>query len=112
MICHAYDYSGRTLISKEERAPTHAKDYCDRCGDCLDCCQGDICVDGHAKHFWVVYQDAPNASTAGRLVTDAAMGEIAAKIELATANQRKADIAPHIDDCPCAWCRVDRDNLT
>jgi len=55
MACYIYNHSGQTLIRKEERTPVHLQDFCDRCGDCLDCYGGDGCVDGHKEHYWVIY---------------------------------------------------------
>lgn len=63
MICHIYNQSGTVLLRKEEREPVHARDYCERCGDCLECYESG-CVDGHNEHFGVIYQDDDAATEA------------------------------------------------
>jgi hypothetical protein len=58
MIMHIYDYRGARLIGKIIAEPECGHDFCDRCGDCLDCYGGDPCWDndrGNGDHFWVRY---------------------------------------------------------
>lgn len=41
-----------------EAAPIHDEDFCDSCGDCLDCYGDDPCGRyGDEGHMWVVYED-------------------------------------------------------
>ena len=47
------------LLRVIEAVPVHNKDFCDSCGDCLACCDGDLCeanMDG--EHYWVGYETA------------------------------------------------------
>ena len=86
MICYIYDELGRILIRKEERTPVHSQDFCDRCGDCLDCYQDDGCVDGNHSHFWVIYGDSEQVNTPPQSPTaspSASQGEIIALKEQA-----------------------------
>jgi hypothetical protein len=41
----------------EEAEPECGEDFCDACGDCLDCYGGDPCYESKSgEHFWVVYE--------------------------------------------------------
>jgi hypothetical protein len=38
--------------------PRHGEDFCDACGDCLDCYWDDPCGRyGDEGHIWVIYED-------------------------------------------------------
>ena len=58
MIMHVYhgDLDGKK-IGKIIADPECGKDFCDSCGDCLDCYGGDPCWDAgeSGDHFWVRY---------------------------------------------------------
>lgn len=59
---HIYNARGDTLLEVVDDTPECGEDFCDRCGDCLNC-TGDKCYprgdgdDGYSSHFWVVYQE-------------------------------------------------------
>jgi hypothetical protein len=54
---HIYDNQDK-LIEIVEAEPVCGLDFCDSCGDCLNCYGGDECLEGYdGKHYWVVYQD-------------------------------------------------------
>ena len=45
---------------EERGGPKCGKDFCDSCGDCLNCYFGDPCVHNKSgKHRWVIYQPIP-----------------------------------------------------
>ena len=55
-----YDAKGIHLLRTEEAEPECGVDFCDSCGDCLECYGGDWC--GHNReegHRWVVYEETP-----------------------------------------------------
>ena len=52
-----YDFYGEKLLREEIADPVHGKDFCDRCGDCLDCYGDDPCSDG-GDHVWIEYEDS------------------------------------------------------
>lgn len=55
---HIYASNGIDLLRTVDAEPVHGEDYCDECGDCLDCNSGDPCVVGSDdQHFWVEYID-------------------------------------------------------
>jgi hypothetical protein len=59
-----YDVTGTNLIRIDEEAdPECGVDFCDDCGDCLSCYEGDDCggVEGRC-HAWVVYEEEPKYS--------------------------------------------------
>lgn len=61
---HVYSRQTDKLIRVEDAEPECGKDFCDRCGDCLDCYGGDPCWDGSESagdHFWVTYEDEKGA---------------------------------------------------
>jgi hypothetical protein len=42
----------------EEIAPRCGEDFCEVCGDCLDCYGGDDCSQSESgAHLWMVYED-------------------------------------------------------
>lgn len=56
MIAHVEQPDGATRT--EDRTPVCGKDFCDRCGDCLEC-YGGFCFDGSEEfeeHLWVIYR--------------------------------------------------------
>lgn len=56
MTRHVYDESGTTLIRIGEAEPVCGEDFCDKCGDCLDCYGSDPCPCGSTTaHLWVQY---------------------------------------------------------
>ncbi len=54
-------YRGNDLILVEKSMkPVCGEDFCDTCGDCLNCYGDDPCYHGDgfkAKHVWVFYQE-------------------------------------------------------
>lgn len=60
MIKRIYDHRGEKQLRTEIATPNCGEDFCDRCGDCLDCYGGDPCpeADGLA-HSWVEYEKEP-----------------------------------------------------
>jgi len=57
MKCLIVDYDTCKTIEVVEAKPVHGKDFCDLCGDCLDCYVDDPCPDTKdGKHSWVVYE--------------------------------------------------------
>ena len=44
-------------FKNEDRTPQCGKDFCDTCGDCLHCYEGDPCFTGRdrGKHIWLIY---------------------------------------------------------
>jgi len=56
MICHIYDRDTGKWVRDAEGDPECGKDFCDECGDCLECYHGDTCEGGCA---WVRYADNP-----------------------------------------------------
>ena len=57
MRCRIYDDKTLQFIREEEREPQCGEDFCDSCGDCLDCYGDDLCPgteDG--EHRWVIYE--------------------------------------------------------
>lgn len=56
MIRYVYNMNDLdTLLRVEEATPECGEDFCDRCGDCLDCYGSDPCANG-GEHFWVEYE--------------------------------------------------------
>ena len=56
MLKHIYDDRGETLLRTVEAEPECGEDFCDKCGDCLHCYEGDPCCyreDG--QHLWIQY---------------------------------------------------------
>lgn len=45
------------VVSDLPFEPECRTDYCEQCGDCLDCCGGDPCVGRYGKHIWCVSWD-------------------------------------------------------
>lgn len=64
MIKHIYNEAGTELIKSVEAIPKHMEDFCDSCGDCLDCYGSDPCADGDF-HLWVQYGDDPEPKEQG-----------------------------------------------
>lgn len=55
---HYYDWTGTKLLRIEEAEPVCGEDFCDRCGDCLECYGGDPCYESEdGEHYWVEYLD-------------------------------------------------------
>lgn len=48
------------LLDIDDAEPECGKDFCDRCGDCLHCYDGNPCVNDHAKHRWIYYVASSN----------------------------------------------------
>lgn len=49
-----------SLLRTENRETVCGRDFCDRCGDCLNCFGGDPCYDGsedYGAHLFIVYED-------------------------------------------------------
>lgn len=44
-----------TYVSEERGAPKCGEDFCDACGDCLECYGDHDCPEG--QHVWVIYQE-------------------------------------------------------
>jgi hypothetical protein len=44
---------GDTLLRVEDAEPECGQDFCDSCGDCLSCYDGDWCPRG--SHRWIEY---------------------------------------------------------
>lgn len=40
-----------------DAVPEHGEDFCDQCGDCLDCYAVDPCWHSSGEHAWIVYED-------------------------------------------------------
>lgn len=59
MIKNIYDESGKHFIREVDAEPVCGKDFCDACGDCLSCYDGDSCFEGKGDHFWVQYGEDP-----------------------------------------------------
>lgn len=58
MIVYIYTSDGSSLLRTEDREPMCGVDFCDRCGDCLECFGYDACGDtGRDAHLWVMYED-------------------------------------------------------
>lgn len=56
MTRYIYDATGTVLIGTEEAEPDCGLDFCERCGDCLDCYGGDECLESKdGQHLWVRY---------------------------------------------------------
>lgn len=55
MRCYLYADDGVKPFVGFEAAPICGVDFCDTCGDCLDCQEGE-CADGKSC-LWVVYAD-------------------------------------------------------
>ena len=72
MKCEVFDEAGDALLYTAEADPQCGHDFCDRCGDCLHCYQGDGCYRGFewspdAPHRWVIYgEDEAMARGVGR----------------------------------------------
>lgn len=50
------------LVEAVEAEPQCGEDFCDTCGDCLDCYGDDPCPEsGSASHCWYVYSDQVEA---------------------------------------------------
>lgn len=54
---YIYPKDGNSPPEVVEAEPMCGIDYCDRCGDCLDCYQDGLCTDD-SGHFWVVYEES------------------------------------------------------
>ena len=57
---YVYSRQDGRLLRVEEATPRCGEDFCDRCGDCLECCEDDPCIvggPGDGEHYWVVYED-------------------------------------------------------
>lgn len=50
-----YDMTGRHLIRSEQGVPVCGEDFCDSCGDCLDCYGDDV---SYCSHSWIEYIEA------------------------------------------------------
>lgn len=49
------------LIRTEDAEPECGIDFCDSCGDCLDCNGSDPCTENEdQEHFWVIYIETEN----------------------------------------------------
>lgn len=53
MRCAIYDDQTLKTLHYERLIPECGEDFCDRCGDCLSCYEGDDCRDG-GSHIWVM----------------------------------------------------------
>jgi hypothetical protein len=51
-----YDEKTDKLIRSDDAKSECGKDFCNRCGDCLHCYNGDPCVGGQDQHRWVTYE--------------------------------------------------------
>lgn len=58
MIRYVYNARGDTLIRIEEAIHVHGEDFCDSCGDCLDCYGDEPCHPDGGAHLWIVYSEA------------------------------------------------------
>ena len=59
MKCFVFDATGTKLLRKIEGVPECGVDFCDQCGDCLDCSGSDECYYAGVEqggHHWVVYE--------------------------------------------------------
>jgi len=56
MRCHLYAEDDVKPLIGFEATPICGVDFCDTCGDCLDCQEGDGCVDDKSC-LWVLYAD-------------------------------------------------------
>ncbi len=56
MLKRVYDQNGEHLLRTEDATPECGVDFCDKCGDCLDCYVSDPCYDERI-HVWVEYED-------------------------------------------------------
>lgn len=63
MIKHIHPIDGGKELRAVEAVPQCGEDFCDACGDCLHCYEGDPCTETeNGQHFWVQYgEDAENA---------------------------------------------------
>lgn len=62
MLCAHYDASGTLLLETVELEPRCGEDFCDLCGDCLRCFDGDRCPEtDDGEHRWVVYSKGDEA---------------------------------------------------
>lgn len=61
MLCAVFDPTTYKWRYNDIREPVCGEDFCDQCGDCLDCYNGDGCMvggewDTEAEHRWHVYE--------------------------------------------------------
>ena len=48
-----------TLLGTFDLTPVCGNDFCDQCGDCLECSGGDPCwYNAYGDHLWVHYVDS------------------------------------------------------
>jgi hypothetical protein len=54
MVKEVWNCAGSVLVRTEEATPHCWFDYCDQCGECLNC-GGEMCING-GDHRWVEYE--------------------------------------------------------
>lgn len=55
---HIFDSLGENLLRVEDAEPECGQDFCDSCGDCLACYEGECLDSEDGQHYWVEYEEA------------------------------------------------------